>query len=497
MSQIRLFLQIYTRPLRAFGPVIDEARLAFAVGIALLAVFAVQAPRFTQYRRITAEALRYARAHPAPPAPAEDTSAEAAPPRPEAGGTAAKAKGKAGADEDDAYDEYTSSLLSMFGPMPLGSAVNEFIGFSPFHYFPPLLAMAACFVPAAILIVTLLQGLGRFTNVLFRDYLALLVCALLAWAAAYLPLGIVNFALSYLHPAWHNAPALWWGASLYFLALSACALRTLMGASVVHGAGAAAGAWAAGVAGVWMHSIMGNITWYLASPCVLYYLWANLQGSFHTIGYGLSARQRMKRNLESLTINPRDADAHCQLGLIYLQRRQYEPAAERFRKAIEIDASEPEPWYQLGRIARLEGRYDEALLNCQTAVRLDDKHSGSEVWRELGVVQYLSGRPEAARYALEQYTQRREYDPEGQCWYGRVLAALGEPEDARRAFQNAIEAVRTMPSPRKHQVRSWAAEANKELRALPKGADTKATRNAAAELRPETNRLSHQDQTLH
>jgi tetratricopeptide (TPR) repeat protein len=484
LSQIGLFFRIYIRPLRAFGPVIDEARLAFAVGIALLAILVVQAPRYAEYRRIVAQAVKYVKEHPAPPPALAQRAAARQPAAPPAEG-AVPASGSAGqpgtpvstagkpapvnaadTDDDDSDGEETSSALSILGPMPIHYAVDEFIGLAPFHYLPPVLSLAICFVPAALLVLTLLQGLGRFTNILFRDYLTLLVCGLMAWAAAWLPLGIVNFALSYLHPAWHNAPALFWGASLYFLGLSVCAIRTLMGASLLHGIGAVVGGWVAGAAGVWLHSISGSVTWYLASPCVLYYLWANLQGSFHSIGYGLSARQRMKRNLETLTINPRDSDAHVQLGLIYFGRRQYELAAERFQKAIEIDHSEPDAWYQLGRIARLQGRYADALSHCQTAARLDDKHSGSEVWRELGAVQFLSGCHEAARYALEKFTERREYDPEGQCWYGRVLAALGESEAARQAFRNAVEAVQTMPAPRKYQVRSWGAEANKELRAL-------------------------------
>ena len=533
MSQIGLFLRIYIRPLRAFGPVIDEARLAFAVGIALLAVFAVQGPRYAETRKTMAQALQYVKEHPAAaealarrrtpqtPAPIAEQavapSSSATNPPDSSGHTAPAAStgkpatattqpdptGKPAAansedtDDEDSPDEAASAALSMLGPMPLRYAADEFIGLSPFHYFPPVLSLAICFVPGALLIVTLWQGLGRFTNVLFRDYLTLLVCALLAWAAAYLPLGILNFALSYLHPAWHNAPALWWAASFYFVVLSVCAIRTLMGASLLHGAGAAAGAWIAGVAGVSLYSIMGNVTWYLASPCVLYYLWANVRGSFHSIGYGLTSRQRMKRNLETLTINPRDADAHCQLGLIYLQRRQYEPAIERFQKAIEIDSSEPDAWYQLGRIARLQGRHADALSHCQTAARLDDKHSGSEVWREIGAIQFLSGRHEAALYALEKFVQRREYDPEGQCWYGRTLAALGDPEAARSAFKTAVEAARTMPAPRKYQVRCWGADAAKELRALPATGIPKAPRTAQGVLSSPAgrDRLSRQDQT--
>jgi len=314
--------------------------------------------------------------------------------------------------------------------------------------------------------------MGRVSNVMFGNFSVLLMCGLLAWAAAYLPVAIAAAVLSFRLPIWQalvlagTHTAAWWVACVYFAVLFICALRTLLGTSVLHAAGAAAGGWIAAVAGIWIYSVSGSATWYLASPCVLYYLWSNLNPSFHSLGSGLRSRQSLKRNLEILTINPRDADAHCQLGLIYAQRRQYEPAIARFKKAIEIDDREAEPWYQLGLIAHRQGRYADALHDCLVAARLDDKHSGSEVWREIGALHFLSGRVEAARQALEKYIDRREYDPEGQCWYGRVLAGIGETEAARQAFQTAIESARTMPPPRKYQVRVWATEARKELRGL-------------------------------
>lgn len=452
MNQIGLFLRIYINPHRAFGRVIDEGRLAFAIAVAIVAVFAVQIPRHAQIRSWAAQGQQYIKQHPAPaPTPAPKKAD-------------AQRPGNSGDDDDD---EESSRALSAIGPMPIGSAVDEFTGFAFFHYFPPVISLALCFVPGALLVVTLWDSLGRFTTVLFRDYLTLLVCGLMAWAAAYLPLGIVLGVLVSLHKLqWVFSPVLWWAASAYFLILCVFAIRTLMGATALHAAGAAAGGWIAGVAGVWLHSISGNITWYLASPCVLYYLWANFGSSVHSLGYGFRSRQRLKQMLETATINPRDADAHLQLGLIYMQRRQYEPAIERFQKTIEIDPAEADAWYQLGRIAHIQGRYADGLSHCQTAARLNDKLSASEVWREIGALQFRSGRFDAARYALEKFVERREYDPEGQCWYGRTLAALGDIEGARRAFQEAVEAARTMPAPRRAQVRTWAAQASKELRAL-------------------------------
>jgi hypothetical protein len=321
-----------------------------------------------------------------------------------------------------------------------------------------------------ILVLTFWDNLGGFTTILFRDYMALLVCCLLAWAAPHLLLILVNGVLLMFHSPAYDHPALWGAAHAYFLVLIALGIRTLFGTGFAHAAGAAASAWFGAVGGIWMYSMFGNVSGYLASPFVLYYLYRGVGPQLNGIGGGLMSRQRLKRGLEIATLNPRDADAHYQLGLIYLQRRQYEPAIERFRKAIEVDPNEADSYYQLGRIAREEGRYAEALKYCHTAARIDDKYSLSEVWREIGIVNFLAGDCEAARQALARYLERRPYDPEGNCWYGRTVAKLGRSDEARAAFEQAIEAVRTMPPARKRQVRSWESEARRELKKLPASA---------------------------
>ena len=224
------------------------------------------------------------------------------------------------------------------------------------------------------------------------------------------------------------------------------------------------------VGGIWLYAMFGQTSTYLASPFVMYYLYRGIAPQLSGLGGGLQSRQRLKQGLENATLNPRDGDAHYQLGLIYAQRRQYEPAMERFLKAIEIDPNEPDAYYQLGRIAREQGRYAEAIERCREAARIDDKHSSSEVWREIGVASLLAGDIEGASLALARYLERRPYDPEGSCWYGRTMAKLGHCEEARDAFSQAIESVGTMPPARKRQVRTWEAEALRDLKKLPASA---------------------------
>jgi protein O-GlcNAc transferase len=174
----------------------------------------------------------------------------------------------------------------------------------------------------------------------------------------------------------------------------------------------------------------------------------------------------LREQLELATNNPRDADSHYQLGLIYQKRRQYTEAISRFQRAVEIDPSESDAHLQLGHILREQQRFEDAIRHLNAASALDDKLALSDVWRELGAAYYGASRFEEAAAALAKYTERRAYDPEGLYWYGKTLLRLERPAEARELFERCIEAVKTMPSHRRAYVRMWASRAQAELRAL-------------------------------
>ena len=79
--------------------------------------------------------------------------------------------------------------------------------------------------------------------------------------------------------------------------------------------------------------------------------------------------------MEAATINPKDASAHYQLGLIYQYRRQYGEAISRFEKAVQIADDETDAHFQLGRIAREQGRLQDAINYFSIVLEQDEKHS--------------------------------------------------------------------------------------------------------------------------
>lgn len=321
-----------------------------------------------------------------------------------------------------------------------------------------LFVLAVVFVPVCILILTAWAHLGGGLTILFRDFMPVLAGLLFAWAASQLPIAIF-----------------WWtglggipleiAGIVYFLMLAAAVLSTVMGVSLGQAAGAEIGALAASAGAGLLIVGLGNVPYLFASPLLLYYLYQNTARDMSALSGGLASRQNFKRQLELATINPRDADAHYQLGLIYAQRRAHIQAEQSFRRALEIDPNEPDALFHLGRLLRQQGHDAEARQLLERGAQIDPKLASHQVWRELGAVALATGQPTDALAHLQYYVNVREYDPEGLVLYGRALRSLSRPDEARAAFQKAIEAVRTAPQFRRGELVTWEKQARQELKA--------------------------------
>ena len=112
-------------------------------------------------------------------------------------------------------------------------------------------------------------------------------------------------------------------------------------------------------------------------------------------------------------------------------------------------------------MAREQGRLDDALARFETVLRQNEKHSSSEIHRELGAVYLALGRTAEAERELALYTDRREYDPEGLYYYGETLERNGKAAEAKAVYARAIEAARTAPRYRRHLVARWSRLAQK------------------------------------
>jgi len=422
-DQFRALFLFYVNPRKAASTVLDHGRLFFAIIAAVVVALSISAAA-TAVESAEFSVLMQAKAAPTSPDPA------------------------ALAQYYEAQQHASSQLRGRY--FATGLKI--------------LLVLAVVFVPFCILIVAGWDQLGGAMTVLFRDFMPVLAGVLFAWTAAHLPIAILWWSPLSGSPL---VVPLQIAGLLLFVLLASPVLATVTGATLSHSAITAAIGVGVSAAASSLFAHSNNMLYMFASPWLLYFVYQRFSGDLSDLGGGLSQRQNFKRQLELATINPHDADAHYQLGLIYVQRRLPADAEQRFRRALEIDPNEPETLYQLGRLLRhQEGRGEEARQLLEKGASLDPKLASYEVWRELGAVALAAGHLEEAIRYLAHFTAAREYDPEGLVLYGRALNAVNRKAEAKAAFEQAVECVKGAPRFRRPELSRWESQARQELRSL-------------------------------
>ena len=438
----KLLLQLLYRPVSSMSRIVDEGHWLYAaivvVVLSMLFQATVTSHIYSAYEAVYRDVERPLRAEPATP------------------GERSRAQFPTGTrdveEEEDPEVESPSYVVERH-PLPIvGNQGWWFVSFAPVSFLSTVMGLAVLYVPCLILLAAISGASGSFGVVLRRDYGPLLTCGLMAWAASHLPAALAGFTLAPLDLGAKTALGLWTFSALTFGLLISIGLRMLFGISyqkalVLVSIGA--------LSFSLQSKLFSAISPFLFSPFLLFYAYYMFRGDIGDIGFSLRQRQGFRRSMEAATINPRDASAHYQLGLIYQYRRQYTEAISRFQRAIEIDNEETDAHFQLGRIAREQGRLQDAINQFSIVIEQDNKHAQNEIWREVGATYLAASMFAEAKNALETFVDRRPYDPEGLYYYGKTLEQLGDHVSAHQAFSQCVDAVQTMPSYRYREQRKW------------------------------------------
>jgi tetratricopeptide (TPR) repeat protein len=369
--------------------------------------------------------------------------------------------GAAMSDLLDRGSLFLSSLLVLAISFALGRVTVVF----SFPFYAPLLGIAVIYVPGLLLVGSFVSRVaGGFQSVFQRDYAPLLTCVAAAWSATNLPLLLV---------AW-VAPGLFLHALLlayvWLVVLIFFAVRTVFGTDNGPAFGIVALSWTPLAAAWLLRGPLEYLAGWLFSPFLLIYAYFFLRGeiggAMRGLGEGLRRSQSFRRHLEAAAINPHDAEAQYQLGLIYQQRRQYTEAIRRFQNAVAIDPGETDAHFQLGRIALEQGRRGDALQNFQTVINQNEQHAQGAILRELGAL-YISARQyQDALHELSRYEERHPYDAEALYYHGQALEGLGRREEARAVYGRAAEAVNLAPPYLRRAAGKWGRMARRNAQKL-------------------------------
>ncbi len=177
-----------------------------------------------------------------------------------------------------------------------------------------------------------------------------------------------------------------------------------------------------------------------------------------------SNESAFQRHLHTLTVNPQDADAHYQLGLIHLKRRNLDAARRYFESAIEIDPGDAEYHYSLGRACEVNGEWAPALEQYEETYRLNPEYGLGDIFREVGKGYLQMGNIEKGMEFLKFFLTKRGSDPEGRYWLALALQKMGDSGQMRAQLNMIVEQARSNPRFFRRENREWIYRARNMIR---------------------------------
>ncbi len=177
-----------------------------------------------------------------------------------------------------------------------------------------------------------------------------------------------------------------------------------------------------------------------------------------------SSLSDFRRHLHALTLNPRHADAHFQLGLLHFRNAHLDAAQGYFEQALSIDPQDPDYHYYLGRVFEQREDWLKAVDAYEATYRLNPEYGLGDIFREVGKAYLHTGQLEKASEFLSYFLQRRGSDPEGRYWLAIALQQAGKTSEMRNQLKTILDQARSNPRFFRKENRKWIYQARTLLR---------------------------------
>jgi tetratricopeptide (TPR) repeat protein len=146
---------------------------------------------------------------------------------------------------------------------------------------------------------------------------------------------------------------------------------------------------------------------------------------------------------KALELAPNLAEAHASRGFALFLRRDYDEAERHLRRAIELDPRLYDPHYIFARQCFTRGQFEEAAARFAEACSIVPEAFDS--WYLLGMCYRRLGQPDRARSAdlecveaVKRWVRAHPEDTRAWTMGASVLAEMGEPERSARWVERAL-----------------------------------------------------------
>ena len=156
-------------------------------------------------------------------------------------------------------------------------------------------------------------------------------------------------------------------------------------------------------------------------------------------------RRAIELARQATELDPSDTRGYNLWGNALYGQDRYEEAIEKYHQVIELD---PEAAYTYYNIANCHGELDEpdkALEFYAKALEIDPDYAFAYYRRGL-LYRFALNDPHKAALDFARYIKYDENDPDGYIGLARAYALLGRTEDAKDAYETAIDLQPSLPN---------------------------------------------------
>ncbi len=317
--------------------------------------------------------------------------------------------------------------------------------------------LALLFVPALVIFSNLAAGEGFNWRVHPRVYRQHIAVLFLLWGAV----GMICLAVKQLiPPAFVLYPVV---VAIY----TVFALRTLnyltLGQTLL--------AFGCSLPTLPLALLALNFTLSLPFFLLLFLIFLGARRALEVLGQGEQAPQH-QRYLQTLTVNPSDAEAHFQIGLIHLGKKDLPNARTSFLQAVEIDPEEVEYRYYLGLVETSLREFQSAFGHLEKGYHRDPNYKFGELKRELSKIYLSTEHYQEAILFLTQYLQERNSDAEARYWLACAHLKAEDLEQAVDQLHTLLNADLHLHPFQKREARKWRRSGRKLLSRIRSAAST-------------------------
>jgi tetratricopeptide (TPR) repeat protein len=337
------------------------------------------------------------------------------------------------------YYEPTFLLSGLFGELLRSNLLQS------------LLFLLVAYIPAIIVLSNTIAGDGLGLMLSWREYRSHVAALIPLWGALFL----LAAPLQWFLPRFLTIGALdigvtWLLLMIFFLAATAWGIKELNFLSLASGLAVFA-------LSIFTLPVFWILTAFaLSLPVFLLVplLFVGLQ-KLRSLEGNRSKERDLKEHLQVLTLNPQDADAHYQLGLLHLNRGETVTALRHFQDAVGIDPKDPAYRYWLGRCHETRGDWAQAQESYEAVYSANPQFGHGDIVREVGKAYLHSGNVEKAMEFFRFFLQARSSDPEGRYWFAVALGKAGNTAQMRSELRTLMEHARSSPRFFRRENRKW------------------------------------------